>query len=228
MKVLLIDDERLARVEMRRLLAAHPEVEIVGEAKSGPEALELIPQSNPDLLLLDVQMPGMTGFEMLEQLEDCPQVIFSTAYDEYAVKAFAVNALDYLVKPVVAERLDAALKKVRVRAETGRLERVFVREGEKCWLVPVGEIVLLESEGNYTRLYFRGERPLILRSLAALEERLDSAKFFRAGRKQIVNLDWVERVEAGVGGNLIVVLKTGNAVELSRRQSQRFRETLSL
>ncbi|HXA49271.1 MAG TPA: LytTR family DNA-binding domain-containing protein [Candidatus Acidoferrum sp.] len=228
MKALIIDDERLARVELRRLLGAHPEVEIEGEAREGEEALELIAKATPDLIFLDIQMPGMTGFEVLERLDDVPQVIFTTAYDVYALKAFEVNALDYLLKPIQPERLAAALAKVRPRAEPARLEQVFVRDGERCWIVRLPDIFLLESEGNYTRLCFGNERPLIRRSLNALEEQLDPAMFFRAGRKEIVNLKWIERVDLGIAGGLTVTLRGGRQVEMSRRQSARLREVMSL
>ena len=167
MKALVIDDERLARLELRRLLAAHPEVEIVGEARGGEEALALISKLGPDVIFLDIQMPGMSGFDLLERLEDLPQVIFTTAYDEYAIKAFEVNALDYLLKPIPPARLAAALAKVRPRADKPRLEQVFVRDGDRCWIVRLTDIFLLESEGNYTRVCFGSERPLIRRSLNA-------------------------------------------------------------
>lgn len=228
MKALIVDDERIARQELRRLLAAHPEVEIAGEARSGQEALELIPKLAPDLVFLDIQMPGMTGFELLERLDDVPQVVFTTAYDEYAIRAFEVNALDYLLKPIAPARLAAALARVRPRQTPLRLKRVFVRDGERCWILPVADIRLLESEGNYTRVYFGQERPLIPRSLAALEARLDPNLFFRAGRKHLVNLKSVERVDSGVAGNLVVTLRNGPAVAMSRRQSARLREALSL
>jgi two-component system, LytTR family, response regulator len=194
MKALIIDDERLARVELKRLLGAHPEVEVVGEARSGEEALAMIAKLDPDLIFLDIQMPGMTGFDLLERLDDLPQVIFTTAYDEYALKAFEVNALDYLLKPVIPARLAAAIARVRPQTEPARLEQVFVRDGDRCWIVRLPEIFLLESEGNYTRVYFGRERPLIRRSLNALEGQLDPAMFFRAGRKEIVNLKWIEKV----------------------------------
>jgi two-component system LytT family response regulator len=228
MRALIVDDERMARQELRRLLAAHPEVEIAGEARGGEEALGLISKLAPDLVFLDIQMPGITGFELLERLENVPQVIFTTAYDEYALKAFEVNALDYLLKPVAPARLAAALERVRPRLGPPRLEQVFVRDGERCWIVRVSDIFLLESEGNYTRLYFANERPLIPRSLAALEERLDPATFFRAGRKHLLNLKWVEKVDTGVAGNLVVTLRGGRAVAMSRRQSAQLRERLSL
>jgi two-component system LytT family response regulator len=228
MKAVIIDDERLARAELRRLLAAHPEIEIAGEACNGDEALALIAQTSPDLLLLDVQMPGMTGFDVLERLDDVPQVIFTTAYDAYAIKAFEVNALDYLMKPIPPARLAAALAKVRPRSGPTRLERVFVRDGGRCWIVALPDIFLLESEGNYTRVHFSGQRPLIRRSLNALEAQLDPAVFFRANRQEILNLKWIDKVDLGVAGGLSVTLRGGRAVEMSRRQSGRLREILSL
>jgi len=157
-----------------------------------------------------------------------PQVIFTTAYDQYAIQAFDVNALDYLLKPIAPNRLAAALAKVRPRPERSRLEQVFVREGDRCWIVRLPDIFLLESEGNYTRLYFRGERPLIRRSLNALEEQLDPNVFFRAGRKEIINLKWIDRVDIAVGGGFTVTMRGGQTVEMSRRQSTRLREILSL
>jgi two-component system LytT family response regulator len=228
MKAIIVDDEGMARREMRRLLAVHPEVEIGGEARDAEEAFALIQQEQPDLVFLDVQMPGASGFDLLERLEELPQIIFTTAYDEYALKAFEVSALDYLLKPIAPARLAAALQKVRPRSVPKRLEQVFVREGERCWLVRMADIFLLESEGNYTRIYFRKERPLVPRSLASLEERLDPASFFRADRGRILNLKWVDQVETAVSGNLMVTLKSGVAVELSRRQSVRFREVLGV
>ena len=228
MKALIVDDERLARVELARLLAAHPEVEIAGEARNGEEALDLIHRLAPDVVFLDIQMPGMTGFELLEKLDDVPPVIFTTAYNEYAIRAFEVSALDYLMKPIAAGRLAAALAKVRPRPERGRLEQVFVRDGDRCWIVRMAEIFLLESEGNYTRVYFGVERPLIRRSLNALEEQLDPAVFFRAGRKEMINLKWIDKVDLAVSGGLVVTLRGGRTVEMSRRQSARLREVLSL
>lgn len=241
MKALIVDDERIARQELRRLLAEHPEIEIVGEARNGEEALDAIAQLTPELVFLDIQMPGMTGFELLDRMEDVPQIIFTTAYDEYAVKAFEVNALDYLMKPIAPDRLAGALRKLltmiaaakAAQAATKPLERVFVRDGERCWIVRVDEIYLLESEGNYTRLYFGrtaadSARPMIPRSLSALEQRLDPSVFFRAGRKHIVNLKWIDRVTNGVADNLVVTLKTGQEIEMSRRQSARLKDALSL
>ncbi len=240
MKALIIDDERLARNELRRLLAVHADITVGGEAVDVPDALEKIAALRPDLLFLDVQMPGADGFSLLEQLEPpLPAVIFTTAYDEFAVKAFEFNALDYLLKPVDPNRLIAALEKLRGRGAAGgpdiapshRLtleDKVFVREGERCWFVPVKNIRLLESEGNYTRLHFDDQKPQLFRSLTAMEERLDSRHFFRANRKQVINLAWVEGIEPWFSGGLLVKLKGGLKVELSRRQAQEFRERMSL
>jgi len=228
MKALIVDDERLARTELRRLLTEHPEIEIAGEARNGEEALALAAQLSLDLLFLDIQMPQMSGFDVLDRLDDIPQVIFTTAYDAYAIKAFEVNALDYLMKPIAPARLAAALAKVRPRAGSARLERVFVRDGDRCWIVALPDIFLLESDGNYTRVHFNGQRPLIRRSLNALEAQLDPAIFFRANRKEILNLKWIDKVDLGIAGGLSVRLRGGRSVEMSRRQSGRLREILSL
>lgn len=242
-KALIVDDERLARSELRRLLAAFPEIEIAGEAANATQARERIAELQPDLILLDVQMPGETGMELLATLEPpVPHVIFTTAYDEFAVKAFELNALDYLLKPVDPARLATAIEKLRAKlavptapatppAPRDRLaaeDKVFVREGDRCWFVEVKAIRLLESEGNYTRVHFADAQPQLFRSLNAMEERLDTKYFFRANRRQIVNLAWIDRIEPWFSGGLLVHLKGGAQVELSRRQAQEFREKMSL
>lgn len=240
LRALIIDDERLARNGLRRLLRSHAEVEIIGEAANPDEAIRAIHKTCPDILFLDVEMPGCSGFELLEKLQDVPVVIFTTAYDEYAVRAFEVSALDYLVKPITPERLAASLSRAqRAVAALSRdsasktagesaLHQIFVRDGERCWIVRLTDIPLMESEGNYTRLHFSGNAPLVYRSLSAIEERLDPKTFFRANRSQIVNLNWVETVENEIDGRLIVKLRAGRDVEISRRQSRRLRELLSL
>jgi two-component system LytT family response regulator len=240
MKALLIDDERLARNELRRLLAAFPEIEVAGEAAQTKQAREQMALIKPDLLFLDVQMPGETGIEFLESLEPpVPNVIFTTAYDEFAVKAFELNALDYLLKPVDPARLAAAIERLPgllqttapARSPAGSLnatDKVFVREGEKCWFVEVGQIRLLESEGNYTRVHFGDAQPQLFRSLNAMEERLDPKFFFRANRRQIINISWIDGIEPWFSSGLLVHLKGGAKIELSRRQAQDFRERMSL
>ena len=242
MRALLIDDEPLARKELRRLLAVFPEIEVAGEAADADQAREQIAALKPEILFLDVQMPEETGMDLLASLEPpAPLVIFTTAYDEFAVKAFELNALDYLLKPVDPARLAAAIARLRgkpgAEATAGRPpgrdlltadDKVFVREGDHCWFVPVKQIRLLESEGSYTRVHFEGARPQLFRSLSAMEARLDPKSFFRANRSQIINLDWIDQIEPWFGGGLVVHLKGGAKIELSRRQAQEFREQTSL
>ena len=242
LRALIIDDERLARNALRRLLKAHRDVDIVGEASNADEAVHAVRKTSPDIIFLDVEMPGRTGFELLEQLEDVPVVIFTTAYDEYAVRAFEVSALDYLVKPISAERLASSLGRAqkavaalstdsitgRMGAGASALHQIFVREGDRCWIVRLADISLLESEGNYTRLHFGGNAPLVCRSLIAIEERLNPATFFRVNRSQIINLSWIQSVEDEIDGRLLLRLRNNKEVGISRRQSKRLRELLSL
>ena len=234
MKAMIIDDEPPARRELRRLLAGFPWVEIVGEAGNVDQAAELIETLTPELLFLDIQMPGGSGFDLLARLEDVPQVIFTTAYDEHAVRAFKVDALDYLLKPIEPARLAEALGRVK-SAEAARtpkphavLEQIFVRDGSRCWFVPLREVRLLTSEGNYIRLSWGKSQPLLGRALAALEQRLDPTRFFRANRRQIINLDFIETVELGVNGRLHAQLRDGPEVEISRRQARLFKTKLSI
>lgn len=236
MKSLIIDDEPLARRELRRLLAEFPWVEIVGEAGDVEEAASRIETLAPDLLFLDIQMPGGSGFDLLARLDHVPHVIFTTAYDHHAVRAFEVSALDYLLKPIEPQRLAAALTKARsLPEERGTevsandiLERLFVRDGVRCWFVPLREVSMLTAEGNYVRLSWGIERPLLGRPLHSLEQRLDPKRFFRANRRQIINVDFIENVELGVGGQLHVQLRGGSEVDISRRQARLFRMQMSV
>lgn len=243
MKALIIDDERLARKELAGMLARHEQIEVVGEAANADEAEALIAEKHPDLLFLDINMPGRSGFELLEGLETSPQVIFVTAYDEHALKAFEVNALDYLLKPIDPERLEAALNKLREahegtpgqRTVLHENDQIFLKDGEKCWFVTLKDVRYFESEGNYVRVRFGDQKPLVLRSLNKLEEKLDPNVFFRANRKHIVNLRWVEKIEPWFNGGLMVKLRAtgkpgqdGEQLEVSRRQAARFKDLLSL
>lgn len=240
MKALIIDDERLARTELRRLLEPFKEIQIVGEAVNADDALEKITSLNPELLFLDIQMPGKSGFDLLETLDKVPKVIFTTAYDEYALKAFEYNALDYLLKPIEPKRLEEAIRKivehekkdVQIKSALPEIlsaeDQVFVKDGDRCWFVKLERIRLFESEGNYVRLYFEENKPLILRTLNYLDERLDPRSFFRANRKHIINLKWIESIEPWLNGGLLVKLKGGQKVEVSRRQAVKFKEMLSL
>ena len=240
MKALIIDDERLARKELTKLLDEYKEIEIIGEAVNADDGIEKIKEFQPELIFLDVQMPGKTGFEMLEELETVPKVIFTTAHDEFALRAFDVNALDYLLKPVQSDRLTESINKLakeeakpEVTAEPGekRLggdDQVFVKDGDRCWFVRLSDIRLFESDGNYIKVYFSTFKPMIHKSLNALDEKLDERSFFRASRKHIINLSWVETIETWFNGGLLVQLKGGEKVEVSRRQAARFKEKMSL
>ena len=239
----IIDDERLARNELKKMLVDYPEIEVVGEAANVDEAHRIIEELNPELIFLDIQMPVKTGFDLLEELERVPIVVFTTAHDEYALKAFEVNALDYLLKPIDPKRLSDAIQKLmfqddrdlqvnEARSENRNflsdLDQVFVKDGEKCWFVKLAEIRLFESVGNYARVFFGSNKPLILKSLNSLEERLDAKTFFRANRKHIVNLRMIEKVEPFFNGGLLLEIKGGEKIEVSRRQAVRFKEMMSL
>lgn len=242
MRAIIIDDERLARAELRKLLQEFPEVEVVDEAANAEEGIAKIEAQNPDLIFLDIQMPGKTGFDMLASLERAPNVIFTTAYDEYALKAFEVNALDYLLKPVEPKRLADAIQKLHFseskepmpngehvnRSLLSESDQVFVKDGERCWFVKLSDIRLFESVGNYAKVFFGNNKPLILKSLNALEERLDEKTFFRANRKHIVNLRMIDKIEPYFNGGLLLELKGGEKIEVSRRQTVKFKEMMSL
>jgi two-component system LytT family response regulator len=242
-KAVIIDDERLARNELKKLLSEYPEIEVVAEAANASEGIQKIEEHHPDLIFLDIQMPGKTGFEMLAELDRAPHVIFTTAYDEYALRAFEVNALDYLLKPVEPKRLSDAIQKLEhidekevdeedqqniARGPLGEFDQVFVKDGERCWFVKLTDIRLFESVGNYAKVFFGTNKPLILKSLNALEERLDEKIFFRANRKHIVNLRMIEKVEPYFNGGLLLEIKGGEKIEVSRRQAVKFKEMMSL
>lgn len=241
MRAIIIDDERLARKELKSLLKDYHEIEIVDECSSPEEALKSIEKHNPDLLFLDIQMPEKTGFDLLQELDKSPKVVFVTAFDEYAVKAFEVNALDYLMKPVDPERLKETMAKVLSediedeesydvpdRGILSSNDQIFIKDGEKCWFIHLKDVRMFESEGNYVRIYFETFKPLVLKSLNGLEERLDQKLFFRANRKYIINLKWVSHIENWFNGGLQVVLKDGEKVEISRRQAVKFKALMSL
>ena len=240
-KAIIIDDERLARNELKKLLEQYPDISIIDEASNVDEAVEKIDLSRPDLIFLDIQMPGKTGFDLLAEIEKSPRVIFTTAYDEFALKAFEVNALDYLLKPIDPKRLADAIQKLQSeialeqasllgvsRGPLTEVDQVFVKDGERCWFVKLSDIRLFESVGNYAKVYFGPNKPLILKSLNALEERLDEKIFFRANRKHIVNLRMIEKVEPYFNGGLLLEIHGGDKIEVSRRQAVKFKEMMSL
>ncbi|OFY93540.1 MAG: DNA-binding response regulator [Bacteroidetes bacterium RIFCSPLOWO2_12_FULL_31_6] len=236
MKAIIVDDERLAREELKNLLMDFPNMEIIAECDNAEAAITAVDNLKPDVVFLDIHMPGKDGFGVLEELDYIPHIIFVTAYDEYALKAFEVNALDYLLKPIQLERLKEAINKVKEAElesindseKLGLSNLVFVKDGEKCWFVKLADVPMFESEGNYVRVYFDKNKPLVLKSLNNLANRLDENVFFRANRKFIINLNWVEKIESWFNGGLMVKLKNGEQIEISRRQASKLKDMKSL
>ncbi len=242
-KALIIDDERLAREELKSLLQPHSIIEIVGEAKNGNEALDLIHQLNPDVLFLDINMPGLTGLDLVKRLEIVPYVIFITAYDNHAIEAFDLQALDYLLKPIDPERLQQAIQKLELvleedvtideldiptRKQLTKEDAVFVKDGESCFFLHLKEVFYFESVGNYIKIIIEGKKPLLLKSLSSLEERLFMYDFFRSNRKHIVNVHQIEKIENWFNGGLMFEMKNGDKIEVSRRQAVRFKDIFNL
>ena len=243
MKTIIIDDERLARKELLSLLEAHSSVEVIAECANANEAKIAIEEKKPDLVFLDIQMPEKTGFDLLEELDYIPHVIFVTAYDEYAIKAFEVNAFDYILKPVDPNRLEESVRKIvelkkdhdsyreDENISSKKLtyqDQIFIKDGEKCFFVKLDKVAYFESVGNYVKVHFEGNKPMLLRSLNKIEERLDEKQFFRANRKIIVNMRWINKVDNWFSGGLKLTLENGEEIEVSRRQAQKFRESRSL
>ncbi len=235
---IIVDDEKLAREGLKSLLKEFPEIEIVGEATNADEAIEMIDKLKPQLMFLDIEMPEKNGFDLLEELIETPCVIFTTAYNEFAIKAFEVNALDYLLKPIQTQRLREAIGKVkkqladiivdRERNVLTENDQVFIRDGDKCWFVKLTDIRMIESAGNYAKIFFDSHQPLIHKTLNALDERLSTGIFFRANRQQIINLRYIEKIEPFFNAGFLIYLKDGTKVEVSRRQSVKFKEMMSL
>src|SRR5690606_25639052 len=238
MKVLIVDDSRLARKELSEQVAEQAALQGVAEASDVATAVEAINKYKPDLVLLDIHLPDGDGFDVLEQSDFTPQVIFTTAYEQHALRAFEFNALDYLLKPVTAERLQQALKRFEKTIEAAapvttqkiktRNDQIFIRDGEHCHFVRLHELRLLSVEGNYLRLFFRDTKALLNRSLNYIEERFDPSLFFRANRQQVVNMDYVARIEPWVNDGLLLVLKDGTKVEVSRRQARELKQRMEL
>lgn len=236
MRVLIVDDEPLAREELRYLLSIFSQIEIVGEAGNIDEAKTLIQKSLPDCIFLDINMPEGDGFELLEKILFLPHVIFTTAYTDFAIKAFDVGATDYLVKPIDPRRLEDSVVRVQSKLEKeidfeNKLnleENIFIRDKDQCWFVPVKEILICESIGNYSRIYFNNHKPMIKRSLSYLESRLPESHFFRVNRNFIVNMDSIEEIEVLENGSLEVEVGNFPPIEMSRRQAQRFKRLRGL
>lgn len=248
MKALIIDDEDLARAVVREHLAAHPDVEVAGECANGFEALKAVAQHQPDLIFLDIQMPKLDGFEVLELLEaegKRPAVVFVTAYDQHALRAFEAHAVDYLLKPFSKERFDAALAKARAiqaaqpappatpvpaaelaaAARQGRpLERIVVKDGPKVTVVHLDRLDWVQAQDDYVLLRTEGKNLLKQQTLASLEGQLDPARFIRIHRSYILNLDRLVRVEQDTREHRDAILRDGTRLPVSRTGYQRLRE----
>ena len=231
LRCVLVDDEEPSRDRLRRLLGAYPDVEIAGEAADGQEAMDRIAELAPDLVFLDIQMPGCTGLEVAASLPSPrPPIVFCTAYDEFAVDAFELHAVDYLMKPVNRARLEKALERVRLQS-LGQREvaldhvgsgtpRFLARVGARYAVVPAAEVLFFTSEGSVTKLQTRERHGWMQPSLNDLEKRLDLARFFRVSRAAIVNLDEVREVVPHPGGSGEAVLSDGSRIGVSRRRFQ--------
>ncbi len=233
-KAIIIDDEYLAISELDLMLKAFPSIEVIHKSEKAKEAVLSVNQLKPDVIFLDINMPGMSGFELLENLEEVPDVIFVTAYDEYAIKAFEINALDYLLKPINPDRLSEAIERMEKRTNQSeekdaneRLsmdKRIFIKDGEKCYFVPLADIFLLESDGNYVKVYFEDKKPMLHKSLTYMENRLPEEVFFRANRQFLFNMNYIKKIDPYFNSTLLVELESGHKIDLSQRQSVKFRE----
>ena len=246
-RVVIVDDEPLPRERIATLLAGHPEVEVVAECADGAEAVRVISETRPGLLFLDIQMPELDGFEVLEAIESdrLPAVIFVTAFDEYAVRAFEVSAIDYLLKPIDPTRFDQALSRAmermaigsesggellaflsRWRAQRGFAARFVVRSGGRLTFLRPDEVDWIDAAGNYVRLHSAGRQHLIRETMKSVEARLDPDVFVRVHRSAIVNLDRVASLEPYFHGEYVVLLKDGSKLTSSRSHSARLRALL--
>ena len=236
MKAIIVEDSRIAREGLARMLKGFTEIEVVGEADHPIPALELIQNLHPDVIFLDIHMPGETGFDLLEKLDYKPQVIFTTAYSEYAIKSFDHNTIDYLLKPISQERLSIAIDKLINTSTEPTAEqklplemsnKIFIKDDEKCHLVTLASIRYFESCKNYVRVFFNQESAFIKKSLTQVEERLPRKFFFRANRQYIVNLQAICTIEEGIHDGYIITMDNGVNIEISRRQAAELKEVLS-
>ncbi|MFN6380550.1 MAG: LytR/AlgR family response regulator transcription factor [Flavobacteriales bacterium] len=219
-RVFIVDDEPLAIQEMKWMLKDFSDIDIVGQASTAIEAIRQINTVKPDLIFLDINIPEKNGFDILNELNYFPQIIFVTAYDEYALKAFEINAIDYLMKPLGQERLVKALSKVKASGQTS-FSRVFIKEGNEMKFIEADSIIWIDSIGNYIRIHHEEGSNMMYKSLTAIEEQLKYEMFFRANRQELVNMNKMDRVVKKVD-NWIVVMKDGKEIQLSKRQSARF------
>jgi len=237
-KAIIIEDSRLARLELKSQLAKIENISLVAEAENIEQASQLIAQHQPDLLFLDINLPDGNGLEFLATLTPAPKVIFTTAFEQYALQAFEQNAVDYLLKPFTLERLQSACKKLfadnaepiaHKEDDLMTLDsRFFVKDGQKCWLIQLAQVEQFQSMGNYTQVHFEQQKPLVYRTLAQIEARLPKDMFFRVNRSHIVQLSYINNVDLCASGGLELTMKSGAVVEVSRRQTSQFKAIFSL
>lgn len=246
-RALIIDDENLARSRLRRLLEKNENIQVVGEAKNGREALEMIEKTEPYVLFLDIKMPGLSGFDMLKKLDRSPYIIFTTAYDEYALRAFEENAVDYLLKPINSEKLDRAVVKLMkmtshdssqsldlkglldsIERKGQTVRRFSVKLGERFFLVQDTEIVFFHAENKYTFLNTAEKSYIIPFTLKELEAKLNPDKFIRVHRSYIVNIDRISSIHRWFKGRLLLKMKGGKEVIVSQKHADGFKNTIGL
>ena len=242
-RTIIVDDEPLARAVLREYLGPHTDIEIIGECANGFEAVKMIVEEQPHLVFLDIRMPRLNGFEVLDLLDEHPAVVFVTAYDDYAVRAFDVHAVDYLLKPVDQRRLDSALERVRerlrgrvhlplapvladARGPESHLDRLLIRDRSDVHVVPVETIDYIEARDDYVAVHAGGKTYLKLERLAALADRLDPHRFVRVHRSYIVNVDRLSRIELYARDSRILFLRDGTKIPLSRVGYQRLKDLL--
>jgi two-component system LytT family response regulator len=238
MKAIVVEDSRLAREGLVRMLGAFPELELVGQADHPDSALTLIKATRPDVIFLDIHMPGASGFDLLAALDYLPRIVFTTAYAEYAIRSFDYNTVDYLLKPISHERLELAVRKLSGEPEDEEEadtrppldidSKIFVKDGERCHLVTLSAIRYIESCKNYVRIYFGDERAYVKKSLNNVADRLPPNVFFRASRQCIINLQEIRAIEESISLGYDVTMNDGKVIEISRRNAAELKELLSL
>lgn len=252
MKAIVVEDSRLAREGLVRMLKDYPELTVVGQADHAGSALTLVNETHPDVIFLDIHMPGGTGFDLLEKLSYLPQIIFTTAYSEHAIRSFDFNTIDYLLKPISKERLTIAVNKLLARTNTNNNDtdtedetpsdndknqtvkdpleghsKLLVKDGDHCFLIRLDTIRYIESQKNYVQLFFENNKAFVKKSLNSIEARLPKSIFFRANRQYVVNLQEIRRIEESISDGFIVTMSDGKELEISRRNAIELKELLS-
>ncbi len=232
-KAVIVEDSRLAQNELLELLKPFSSVHVVARVKTVADAITTINREQPELLLLDINLPDGSGFDVLDQIKKCPAVVFTTAYDEYAIKAFEMNALDYLMKPISEKRFKQALEKVLARGTSEEPSetinhKIFVKDNDRCWLVDINQVRYFVSHGNYTQMHFDQHKPLVYKSLSQIHERLPNKQFFRVNRSHIVNVEFISNMEPYGSSGLLLTMSDGQEIDVSRRYTSHLKKVLSL